>query len=76
MTPLGFKPNGRLYLEKETGATVWDPKGNPKERTGKMAGGALSPQQRMGLQQRATIPSGAVPPRPMRAAGGKTHTSG
>jgi hypothetical protein len=39
-------------------------------RAAKMAGGALSPQQRMALGQRATIPAG----RPMRADGG--HVSG
>jgi len=38
-------------------------------RTGKMAGGALSPQQRMALGQRSTIPQGGMS-RPMRKDGG------
>jgi len=42
-------------------------------RTGKMAGGALSPQQRMALGQRATIPALNRPV--MRAAGGKVPQS-
>jgi hypothetical protein len=46
-------------------------------RTGKFGGGALTPQQRMGLQQGATIaPAAAARPMPrpmMRKEGGKVH---
>jgi hypothetical protein len=47
-----------------------------RARAHKLMGGALTPQQRMGLQQRSSIPSASAGPmvRPMvRKAGGKVH---